>query len=88
MAEINRIDDRQPVWLIDRTVARNGMLRQSIVGGSCYWTGFAQPRFHHQWRPDELRIERKIGAEVLEELRKRGHHVVPWSRLGLPSHEH
>src|SRR5207249_2160346 len=25
----------------------------------------AQPRFHHQWRPDELRIERNIGTVVL-----------------------
>src|SRR5207247_10855837 len=42
----------------------------------------AQPRFHHQWRPDELRIERKIGVEVLDQLRKRGHQVVPVDSLG------
>ncbi|MBI1178295.1 gamma-glutamyltransferase [bacterium] len=33
----------------------------------------AQPRFHHQWRPDELRIEKGIGEPVLDELRRRGH---------------
>jgi len=42
----------------------------------------AQPRFHHQWRPDELKIERKIGNEVLDELRRRGHHVVAVDSLG------
>src|SRR5262249_1148085 len=34
-----------------------------------------QVRFHHQWRPDELRIERKAGESVLRDLRKRGHVV-------------
>jgi gamma-glutamyltranspeptidase/glutathione hydrolase len=42
----------------------------------------AQPRFHHQWRPDELKIERKAGPEVLKELTRRGHHIVPVEALG------
>ncbi len=33
----------------------------------------AQPRFHHQWKPDELRIETAFGDEVLAGLEKRGH---------------
>ena len=33
----------------------------------------AQPRFHHQWRPDELKIERAVSEEVRRELQKRGH---------------
>lgn len=33
----------------------------------------ARPRFHHQWLPDELRIERGVGEEVLKELVRRGH---------------
>ena len=33
----------------------------------------AQPRFHHQWKPDELRIERSIPARVRAELERRGH---------------
>ncbi|MEA3209420.1 MAG: gamma-glutamyltranspeptidase / glutathione hydrolase [Chthoniobacter sp.] len=33
----------------------------------------ASPRFHHQWKPDELRIETSIAAEVREALRLRGH---------------
>jgi gamma-glutamyltranspeptidase/glutathione hydrolase len=42
----------------------------------------AQPRFHHQWRPDELRIETNAGAGVIEELRRRGHKVVPVGSMG------
>lgn len=33
----------------------------------------AQPRFHHQWRPDELRIEKSWSAGVRESLEKLGH---------------
>jgi gamma-glutamyltranspeptidase / glutathione hydrolase len=32
-----------------------------------------EPRFHHQWKPDELRIERRVPPEVRAELEKRGH---------------
>ncbi len=32
----------------------------------------AAPRFHHQWSPDELKIESRIGAPVLGELKSRG----------------
>jgi len=41
-----------------------------------------QVRFHHQWRPDELRIERKAGESVLRDLRRRGHVVKEVDRLG------
>ena len=36
----------------------------------------AAPRFHHQWEPDELRVEPAIPVDVREGLRRRGHHVV------------
>ena len=42
----------------------------------------AAPRFHHQWRPDELKIEKRIGAEVIKELQRRGHRVSPTEALG------
>jgi gamma-glutamyltranspeptidase / glutathione hydrolase len=32
-----------------------------------------QPRIHHQWSPDELKIEKSAGEAVLGELEKRGH---------------
>ncbi len=34
------------------------------------------PRIHHQWLPDELRVERwGLGAVTLQELRRRGHKI-------------
>lgn len=36
----------------------------------------AWPRFHHQWEPDELLVEPTIPADVVENLRARGHRVV------------
>ncbi len=35
----------------------------------------AQFRFHHQWQPDEVRIETRAPAAVREHLAKLGHHV-------------
>jgi len=42
----------------------------------------AQPHFHHQWAPDQVRIERKVGEKVLAELRKRGHTLKVYSQMG------
>ena len=36
----------------------------------------AAPRLHHQWLPDEVRIERGFAEETLEALRAKGHRVV------------
>jgi gamma-glutamyltranspeptidase/glutathione hydrolase len=36
----------------------------------------AAPRVHHQWMPDEVRVERGFPEEVLSELRAKGHKVV------------
>ena len=33
------------------------------------------PRFHHQWVPDRLLVEPATPADVVEGLRRRGHHV-------------
>ena len=33
------------------------------------------PRFHHQWVPDKLFVEPAIPVEVIDGLRRRGHHV-------------
>jgi gamma-glutamyltranspeptidase/glutathione hydrolase len=33
------------------------------------------PRFHHQWRPDVLRLEPEHPPDVVERLRRIGHHV-------------
>jgi gamma-glutamyltranspeptidase/glutathione hydrolase len=42
----------------------------------------AQPRFHHQWKPDELRVEEAVSAEVRRELARRGHRVKVERTLG------
>lgn len=42
----------------------------------------AQPRFHHQWQPDELWIEKTVPAKVREELAKRGHKVKVVESMG------
>ncbi|MGY4475135.1 gamma-glutamyltransferase [Bradyrhizobium sp. USDA 3364] len=36
----------------------------------------AAPRMHHQWLPDEVRIERGFPDQVLADLRARGHKLV------------
>ncbi|MFO1458563.1 MAG: gamma-glutamyltransferase [Verrucomicrobiota bacterium] len=45
-------------------------------------TALAGPRFHHQWRPDELHVEAAWGDAVVADLRKRGHVVVVDRSLG------
>ncbi|HYV27006.1 MAG TPA: gamma-glutamyltransferase [Candidatus Eisenbacteria bacterium] len=42
----------------------------------------AQPRFHHQWRPDELKLEKRASNAVVQELEKRGHKVTLVDALG------
>ncbi|HEY2573050.1 MAG TPA: gamma-glutamyltransferase [Verrucomicrobiaceae bacterium] len=41
-----------------------------------------QPRIHHQWSPDELKIETKAGDAVLAELEARGHKLDRSSSFG------
>jgi gamma-glutamyltranspeptidase / glutathione hydrolase len=36
----------------------------------------AAPRLHHQWLPDEVRIERGFATDILEALKAKGHHIV------------
>lgn len=45
-------------------------------------SALAGPRFHHQWRPDELHVEASMGDAVIADLRKRGHRVIVDSSLG------
>jgi gamma-glutamyltranspeptidase/glutathione hydrolase len=42
----------------------------------------AAVRFHHQWQPDELRIEKAAGDKVLRALERRGHRLKVVERLG------
>ena len=42
----------------------------------------AAPRFHHQWTPDELRVERGFPVDTTELLRQRGQKVVEKAAMG------
>src|SRR6185312_7071947 len=42
----------------------------------------ATPRFHHQWWPDELRVEKGISPDTLALLRSYGQHVVVKPTMG------
>ena len=44
----------------------------------------AQPHFHHQWAPNQMRIERKVSENVLAELRKRGHTLKVYNQMAEP----
>ncbi len=45
-------------------------------------TALAQARFHQQWKPDELVVERTLPEEVVRELERRGHRVRRVETLG------
>ncbi len=42
----------------------------------------AQPRFHHQWQPDELRVEKGFSPDTLDLLRSYGHRVAVKPAMG------
>ncbi len=42
----------------------------------------AQPRFHHQWQPDELRVEKGFSPDTLALLRGYGHRVAVKPAMG------
>jgi len=41
-----------------------------------------RPRIHHQWRPDELRVEKTFDPGVIKGLEERGHPVKPINPSG------
>jgi gamma-glutamyltranspeptidase/glutathione hydrolase len=45
-------------------------------------TALAQPRFHQQWQPDELRVEAGISPSTIQELERRGHRIVQMGAIG------
>lgn len=45
-------------------------------------TAVNAPRIHHQWLPDEIRIEQGISPDTIELLESRGHTVVTNSSMG------
>lgn len=45
-------------------------------------TAVSAPRIHHQWLPDEIRIEQGINPDTVRLLESRGHKVVSKSAMG------
>lgn len=45
-------------------------------------TALGRPRFHHQWKPEELLVERALAADAVRELERRGHRVRVVESLG------
>jgi gamma-glutamyltranspeptidase/glutathione hydrolase len=43
----------------------------------------AAPRIHHQWKPDELAVEKGLDAAVVESLKAMGHPVVVRDSIGV-----
>ncbi|MDD5522751.1 MAG: gamma-glutamyltransferase [Kiritimatiellae bacterium] len=43
----------------------------------------ASPRFHHQWSPDEVKIERTVDPAVRDELRRRSHKLTEVNSIGI-----
>jgi gamma-glutamyltranspeptidase/glutathione hydrolase len=42
----------------------------------------AAPRIHHQWLPDEIRIEEGISPDTISALQEKGHQVKVKSAMG------
>ena len=57
-------------------------LTQIIDDGRGATAALAQPRFHHQWNPDQLKIETTFGSDVLDALSAYGHKLEPVSSFG------
>lgn len=57
-------------------------LIHSLDRGMSPGEALAQPRFHHQWSPDRVRLEQAAGDDLAEELRSRGHDVVVEKAFG------
>jgi gamma-glutamyltranspeptidase/glutathione hydrolase len=43
----------------------------------------AQPRIHHQWSPDAVRIESRLDDPLQKALTERGHKLTPIANMGV-----
>lgn len=57
-------------------------LVQKLDLGASASEALAGPRIHHQWKPDELRVEVAVGTETLAGLKAMGHPVTETERMG------
>jgi gamma-glutamyltranspeptidase / glutathione hydrolase len=59
-----------------------GMLLGVIDFGMNIAEATDMPRIHHQWLPDELRVERGLSPDTLRLLRAKGQNVIEGSAMG------
>ena len=67
-----------PTIITQTVLAITGMLDLGLTLDAA----LAQPRFHHQWKPDELRLENRAPAGLREQLTALGHHVEGSNGIG------
>jgi gamma-glutamyltranspeptidase/glutathione hydrolase len=58
------------------------VLMNVIDHGMNIQAAVSAPRIHHQWLPDEIRVEQGISADTVDLLQKKGHKVVQKSAMG------
>jgi gamma-glutamyltranspeptidase/glutathione hydrolase len=58
------------------------ILMNVIDHGMNIQSAVSVPRIHHQWLPDEIRIEQGISPDTVRMLEAMGHTVVPGSAMG------
>ena len=78
-------DDNSPVTAADLAAQRviEEGLRELAPGVPVISEeALAAPRFHQQWQPDELRIERSVRDKVLRKLEQMGHRLNVVDSLG------
>ncbi len=70
----SRIADKQHLNSQKRKMSQNmpQETQEKLVGA---------PRFHHQWYPDRLRMEKGFDESVVTALKKMGHEIEP--RIGV-----
>ena len=64
------------------TQALQAIARRIDLGKSLT-ESLAEPRIHHQWRPNRLRVERAMPQETQDALKAKGHQVSLTSGLGV-----
>jgi gamma-glutamyltranspeptidase/glutathione hydrolase len=58
------------------------LLTHVIDDGMLPAEALAEPRFHHQWNPDELKIEKKFGEGTLSRVKALGHKLAESEGFG------
>ncbi|MEH6446796.1 MAG: gamma-glutamyltransferase, partial [Oceanospirillaceae bacterium] len=58
------------------------VLMNVIDHGMNIQAAVSAPRIHHQWLPDEIRVEQGISADTVDLLEQKGHKVVQKSAMG------